>query len=552
MARNLFPPLYLGGASPKRSYNNDVCCIDNRVSKVANRTHEYAPQYWVFLDEFLTRMIPRDEIHKLVPHDYSYMLKKFKRPTQRSLMERFLHLMYLDSPWIVRAFQKAEFYAKIAAPRNISTLPVDHNIRLGQFSYEFTEQVLKTKEWYAFSKSPQEIEQRILDLCSNYGEVVPTDISKCDGSRGYIHYCLDVGLMMRAFGREYHPEILRLLKKEAYAKGVTGCDFKYSCDYNTLSGSSKTSWGNTVTNAFNTFCALRTTMDADNAWKSLGLFGGDDGLSVGVDAKVLSTVTAKLGMLLKSESLVSGDPVPFLGRIYLDPWTTPESIIDVKRQMNHFHATVSPKHVPDNVILWRKAEGYDVNDAMTPIISEYCRLIYRTVDPPTQVERDRYYDATKHEVNWWARGGSRFTPLQNQELAMKVVANSLEISVTELSELRAKMDQLDSVQKMSTLTFGSEPKVEVDAVIDGVLKCGAASDHQAQVTSLASQPLKKKKKTNKRSKKEVKVESVTMDKVMITPDEDKKLKDKISVKTCKFFSEGKPCPFKNCKFLHAK
>lgn len=543
-SRVLFPPLLTGAFAPHRSFNNDNACINGRIKNVANKVTKYAPNIWIWLEEFVDLLIPDDIAHTLAPHDYDYMYGKFNRPTQRSLMERAKNLLFMDRPWFIKAFQKSEFYGKATNPRNISTLPIDHNIRLGQYSYSFVENVMKQQRWYAFSKTPKEIEARMQELVQNYRFVVPTDISKCDGSRGYIHYCLDISVMMRAFGRDYHEEINRLLAKEAHAKGTTGSGLSYECDYNTLSGSSKTSWGNTLTNVFNNYVALRHTMDKEQAWNALGLYGGDDGVSVGIDGSLLETAFAKLGMLLKAELINQGSPVPFLGRIYLDPWTTPESIIDVKRQMSKLHATVSPMIVPDHVCLWRKADGYQVNDAQTPIIGEYIRMIHRCVMPPSSRDMERYEYMTKNEVNWWARSGSgTFTELTSYDLAAKVVAESLDITGEELNNLRQGLDNITDLKDIKKLTIKREENIEIDICCDGEIKQGVPpKNHQEQVKTIAAKPMPK-----------VKTSKIPILKQAFrTQKEDQEKPFSTPVKLCRFAKRGEVCTWgKNCKFSHA-
>lgn len=572
--RVLMPPFCEGGYAPVRSYNNDNACVENRVKKVANRITSYTPFIWVCLDEFVGFLVPMDLANTLVPADYHYMETKFNRPSQRSLMKSVAHILYLDTPWIVRAFQKAEFYGKVTAPRNISTLPMDHNIRLGQYSYIFVEAILKSQQWYAFSKTPKEMECRIQDMCSNSNAIIPTDISKCDGSRGYIHYCLDMAVMMRSFSHIYHDEILRLLRKEAYAIGVTKFDLKYECDYNTLSGSSKTSWGNTITNAFNNYVALRYDNEPKQAWDKLGLFGGDDGLAIGVESKQLESTFARLGMLLKAEKRVVGQPVPFLGRIYLDPWTTPESIIDVSRQLKRIHATVTPAFVPDNVVVWRKIEGYSVNDLKTPIISNWCTIMKTLYPVPSNALLEKYHDITKLEIGWWARLGDNFTPLTNITLAKQVVADNLEITVTELDDFAKAIDDLKDLESISKITLSKDSKIEIDAVVGGLIKEGESKDHQTQVKSLTTKAKDPKVdiKRNNIPHFALPPEGNRKEKMAAEPLLTKKLglctfyaknqtcpygiKCKyehpvMTIGPCRFFSRGEKCPYgKSCKFQH--
>lgn len=546
--RVLMPKFMGGAAAPVRSFNNDNACIEHRVKVPANRVTHYTPFVWFCLNEFVTKLIPDHMVNTLVPYDYDFIREKFNRPTQRSLLDSVKHLFYMDDGCSVKAFQKSEFYGKATAPRNISTLPMDHNARLGQYSYAFVENTLKLQEWYAFSKTPDALEDEVQRACLKHGVIVPTDISKCDGSRGYIHYCLDQAMMMRAFGKEHHAEILRLLKKEAHMSGVTKFNLKYEADYNTLSGSSKTSWGNTCTNAFTNYLALRQTMSVDDAWDSLGLYGGDDGLTAGVEPAVLEAAFGKLGMLLKAEPRVCGQSVPFLGRIFLDPWTTKESVIDVPRQLMRIHATVSPLMVPNNVVVWRKIEGYEVNDKHTPVIEQWCRAMRRMYQAPDWKTARKYESATRLELNWWARQGN-FTQLTNIPLAMEKIAEAMDVHVSELQEFCDKIDHIKSLEEISDIALVRDVKVELPVVIDGIIKEGESKDHQAQVTINSNKaPLKVKENNFRKTQKNT---PLFKDPPIGTRKEKLKYDNIVKEKTCNFFANGHPCPFgKKCKYQH--
>lgn len=547
VTRNILPTFIEGGFSPKRSYNNDTACLENRVFNVANQVKSYPPFFWIVLDEFVNLLVPDHVAGTLAPENYHYMTTKFTRPSQRGFLRSVAHVMFLDKPWVIRAFQKAEFYGKVTAPRNISTLPMDHNARLGQYSYVFVENCMKTLDWYAFSKTPQELEERLQDLASKFDYVIPTDISKCDGSRGYIHYCLDTALMTRAFGREYHTEISNLLAKESRAKGITSHQIRYECEYNTLSGSSKTSWGNTVTNAFNNYLCLRMNNDVKTSWDNLGLFGGDDGVAVGCEPRNLELTFAKLGMLLKSEVCHKGEPVPFLGRIYLDIWSTPESIIDVKRQMTKIHATVSPSYVPNNVVLWRKVEGYATNDSRTPIIRAFIDLVSKHVPHPGSSELLKYHNITLNEIGWWARNPSRFTTLEDFDKAVEIVAKQFDMTVTELLDWETKLSNISKIEDIATLTLKRDPKVEITADVGGnIIEADSAPSHQSMVTTnarpLMSESTQRRPKMPRQQQSGERSKPKTHNERPVTTDQTRR---------CHFILKKQPCPFgQRCKFVH--
>ena len=71
-----------------------------------------------------------------------------------------------------------------------------------------------------------------------------------------------------------------------------------------------------------------------------------------------------------------GEFVPFLGRIFLDPWSTSNSIQDPQRTLPKIHLTCSEDTIPLEVAAVNKAMGYKVNDEHTPIIGAFCNMIF--------------------------------------------------------------------------------------------------------------------------------------------------------------------------------
>jgi len=417
--RIVAPPIWQGVFSPVRSVNNDVACIDGRVTAPRNRVTTYAPCYWHFFSEFVSYVIPNDMVGTCTPYNFEEQWAQLKRATQRSKVTRVLQSFFCDGNTNVQSFQKAETYAKVTNPRNISTLPAEHNFRFGMFVNGFSQMFLKPLKWYAFGKHPRELSRNLMDYATGTPYLIPTDLSKCDGSTGYIHYVLMNALYYRAFSEDYHDEVARLNSKEAYAKGYTSEGVEYDNLYQTLSGSAQTSVRNTCINAYGNYCALRKTYGPDESWSKLGLFGGDDGVISYVQPHVLESTFADLGMLIKAAVVPTGETVSFLGRLFIDPWTTEESIIDVARHVRKLHVTTTPKLVPTNVVMWRKALGYLATDPNTPVISSWAHMVMRLYPVPTD---DEY---AKH------RAYERATSIIGQSIKPTRPASSLPSSLTQ-------------------------------------------------------------------------------------------------------------------------
>jgi len=364
-----------------------------------------------------------------------------------------------------------------------------------------------------------------------------------------------VAMFMRAFSVEYHNEIQRLLKKEAHIGGMTTNGVYYTTDYNTLSGSSLTSVRNSVINAFINYVCIRFKCSKDEAYKNLGMYGGDDGVTRGVTGAELEKTFAMFGMLLKSEMVQQHEPLPFLGRIYLDVWTTPESICDVKRQLSKLHAVVSPHFVPVEVAINRKMQGFVATDYNTPIIKEWIELVKRLYPNVSQQDMQDYALSSNKDVSYWSKFKSPFSPLVSLDLANKVIAENLGISVSELDDYKGAINAIEFVEEMTDLhkKLPIEIKCEITIVKQGEIINGKMKDHQAAVIENATVEIKS-------------IDSVIHKTRHIRPPiknmfnepppreatfEEKKRHEVL--KTCNFIMRKEPCPFgPKCKFSHPK
>jgi len=426
------------GFAPVRSYNNDHACIEGRINNVKNPVVRYDKFTVRCMQEFVAHVIPDDKVGTGVPIDYEEMESKLIRPSQRVQISEENEEFLVDTSWSVSAFQKKEVYSKIDDPRNISKLPMRHNFPLGQYSYAFSENILKETDWYAFGKHPMEVSSLVHDKCRDSLHVLPTDFSRMDGSTGRLCFELTVLLMVRYFGPEYHDEIIRLLQRESRVRGKTSMGILYEAIWNTLSGSSMTSWRNSCINAFIAYLTWRYSIDDPKAaYLKLGVYGGDDGLSPDMDGIQFVTVSAKLGMLAKAEIRTIGQSVPFLGRIYLDPWTSIESVIDVRRQLRKFHLSCTPNTVPNDLAIHWKVDGLISTDFSTPIISNLCRAVRRCIPRPSE-QQTLFINVDK---TYWSRFESPYPEITDQELALQIIAENLEVDV---EKVQSFCDLVDS------------------------------------------------------------------------------------------------------------
>ena len=464
MARQILPAYYASGFAPARSHNNDHACIAGRIDRLRNPNNPPPPFYLRCRQEFLEFLIPRHLVHSFAPLTEAEVEKLQNRPTQRALAERakpFSH--YLQ--FIIKSFQKAEVYGKLHYPRNISTVPTDHKLRYSAFVYPIAKR-LKDFSWYAFGLNPREITERVRDVCSAVDTIIPTDYECFDGTHGEFKYEFDMMLFSRAYHPDYHGEVLQLKSVMRNAHAITTTGVKYNTGTTVISGGADTSTGNTNINALLSYIALRlSNYGPQEAWQRLGLYGGDDGLNGHVSAANITKVATKLGYVLKAQTLKAGQPVPFLGRVFLDPWTTSASICDVPRRLRGLHLTTTPRFVPDELVLLRKAESYSINDPATPIIREWCGMIRRLCKKNHSGNFEQFL---RVEDSYYKDIDNNWTPPQGIEIdyAYQLVASELGVSYDYLHRFTTLLNNATDLKVK--FTFPHEPTAKIPCVVGGV------------------------------------------------------------------------------------
>jgi len=464
--RAIWPGYCCNTFSPAKSFNNDKACIAGRIDEPRNKEPKLPPIYYTFFGEFSKFLVPDSSVETLAPLNHDEMAAKFNRPTQRALIEQIKTTMLMVDPK-VKSFQKAEAYPKVVHPRNISTLPMDHNFSLGQFMYPFMEAILKTTHWYAFGKTPRQISYLLNAKAQHSKYAVPTDADKLDGSVRALLRDLFLTCLLRAYPREYHDRIRRLENKERHIRATTANGVSYDTGDTILSGSVITSVLGSTINAFLNYCALRHHYSPSDAYDALGVYGGDDGVTFDLPPNTLMRTVAKFGMSYKAEAIDKGNPVPFLGRIYLDPWTTNESICDVQRQFRKLHLTATPATVPNALVLHRKAIGILATDPETPLISEWAKAVEKLM-PSSLTTTHRQYAATIVDQSYWAKYSTdvQFVPPTDKDYAIAIVCENLGVTPPEIERIESSFKTATKLEDLyKTNIIYTEMKVLIDAIV---------------------------------------------------------------------------------------
>nr|APG76320.1 hypothetical protein [Hubei noda-like virus 14] len=467
-ARDVGPKIIDAGYFPGISMNNEYLTIADRVRACRN-TVVPPSCYSRYLNEFLEMLVP--VVGGLRPISVSDVMEEQDRPLQKIRNEQAKTWLY-SLRKVVKAFQKRET-CKLKAPRNISTLSTDLNLKYSTYVRSFKQSYLTNLPWYVPGKSPSFIARAVCRIATTASHLLSSDFSNLDGSksdflRGVYRACL-----LRAFGDD--PALVDLLGSTYYPTCVTRHGILYDAGPSQLSGSADTTDNNTVAVAFWVYCGYRKWgISPGDSWSFLqdSLVCGDDVLCC-MPPECARTAAEELGLTLKVDVVRPGEPLTFLGRVFVDPWTTDNSIQDPVRTLSKIHTSVADfrKVTPEAALRW-KAAGYLVNDRFTPLISHYCHMVLRLqglTEVPVLADAP---EAVRVDLPWWAirsfEDGTGTWPHEKSERLWSIVASKLGLTIGELAGYCEVLDNLTVMQELPVLR---RPTIEPTApvMVDGEL-----------------------------------------------------------------------------------
>lgn len=427
-----FAPAPLGDvedAFPTESRGNENRSVDKRVTSQLNTTRP--PRiYDRYAQEFLQLLVPQPG--KGTPVSSAVIADNQTRPLQKQrLIKSALDLF--SKNFVVRAMLKRESYEPGKDPRNISTVPMDHTLRLSEYTYAFKDDILKPWAWYSPGQSPAEISSVLMHFCSENDRVVLGDYSRFDGTISqWMRTHVEQAMYLRWVAPQHADELQGLLRREVDAKAFTALGTAYEPKASRLSGSPLTTDANTAINAFVQFAALRLAgRSPDEAMNRLGLLCGDDSVAAQETAKKLPIAARNLGLELKLEIAEKHQAVSYLSRVFVDPWTENGSFQEPIRTLRKLHL-VRPSFTnslagDDQCKLAgaNKVAGYLVTDSHTPGIGNWCRCYQRI----TGLQGD--VDADDPNVSYYARDNQSW-PQSNTADLVALVAARMDIDPTVL------------------------------------------------------------------------------------------------------------------------
>nr|ADK97708.1 unknown [Tetnovirus 1] len=316
-------------------------------------------------------------VHNLHPMDLELVFRNQNGPQQKARRKFWFTQINPEPSTSVASFTKSESYAGIKWPRAITQTSTHNMIELSSFVYQLKQEVLKKQKWYGPGKTPLETVSRLRDIASQSTTLIEKDYSKFDGTISrWLRENVEIPLLLAAFEPQYHQRIVANINTELNAVAKSRNRVKYKTDGSRLSGSAITTDGNTIINAFVSYCSLRKTLSQQEAWTNMGLYYGDDGVDHHIDGVDYEHSAKMLGLDVKLHRVECGQPLGYLGRCYPNIWLSTTSYTPLERALSKLHL-VNNTSICLTEALANKAAGYLVIDGQTPILSWYCQRILR-------------------------------------------------------------------------------------------------------------------------------------------------------------------------------
>lgn len=443
---------------PARCHDSAEASVKGRVLAVKNEKVP-AYKYNLYAEEFVKRLVPPDLVGLGQPWDLDSTIAKQTRPLQKGRIERSKHNFGLGAPNRLETFVKAEAYAAVTDPRNITTCRPEFTVEMSRYVYAFKQDILLNLGWYGPGKTPAEAIQRFREFGQS-GFLI-SDYSRFDGT---VSKWLQEHVVRAAYSRwvtgEERDNFFDYFQKVFLPVARSDQGFTYQAGYGTRSGSPITTDGNTMINAFVHYASLRVAgRTTDEAWDQLGLFAGDDGLAPYEELyyQALPLVVCDLGLTVKLAKAEYNEKINYLGRVFPHPMTHDDSHQEAMRTITKLHLSAN-KTVEAAQAAVNKATGYLVTDSLTPIVGDWARKVLEVYPElkPKSLAADELF---KIETGAW--------PQHDKELIAQSFAEDLNISMGELESM------VNTIMVAVGLEFppliNNKREVKIEAVVGDVV-----------------------------------------------------------------------------------
>ena len=262
--------------------------------------------------------------------------------------------------------------------------------------------------------------------------------------------------MVQAFRPEYRDEIISfmdtIINCPAKAKRF---GFRYEPGVGVKSGSPTTTPHNTQYNGCVEFTALtfeHPDAAPEDLFRLIGPKCGDDGLSRAIIQKSINRAAKCYGLELKVERYNPEVGLCFLSRVFVDPLNTTTTIQDPLRTLRKLHLTTRDPTIPLADAACDRVEGYLSTDALTPLISDYCKMVLRLYGPTASTEavRNQRRSRNKEKPYWLTCDGSWPQHPQDAHLMKQVLVKRTGIDEDQVDALIGRFAAMKDVWEKIT------------------------------------------------------------------------------------------------------
>lgn len=367
---------------------NEEYAVSERVTKLQN-TKEPAPltgREATYAREFAEHILAHAgnaPVNLLAYDEVEEAQKTAAARAQLNATEIFGHIIST-----IASFLKLESLCKFV-PRLISPLRAPEKMSSVSLARAITP-LFYPLRWYGFGR-PADVERKVYESAVAAEQrgadfAVLSDYSRYDGrTRAVMHsvFAIIVPALVAEDDRELARTILRDTRDR---KGRTTLGHTYDTGNSIISGHGCTSILGSIGNAFIAYDALRELDVSEvEAWDWLGVFGGDDGVTYGIEPEHYQARAARYGHKLTIDVRTPSDArrkqfnlpdtirtkcIDFFARVWGPHiWEgDSNSMCDVPRALAKFGLT----HLADGEHAMRvKAACYAMNDAETPHFGEF-------------------------------------------------------------------------------------------------------------------------------------------------------------------------------------
>nr|QYF49941.1 MAG: protein A [Sichuan sediment noda-like virus 7] len=416
--------------------------IERRVTFVAN-DKKPTDKIASIAEEFV--LMVNGGIDNLDPYSIEHTIELLNKPSQQLQLRAVFEIIGVEPRQLIESFIKNEPGMKSA--RLISGFPdILFILEVSRFTLAYADQVLKqahNETWYYPGKNPKEISDGVCDFVSDSdGEVIETDHSNMDGRVSpWCQRNIAQKAMVQAFRPEYRDKIISfmdtIINCPARAKRF---GFRYEPGMGVKSGSPTTTPHNTLYNGCVEYTALKfeyPEATPEDLFRLLGPKCGDDGLARACVQKSINRAAKCYGFELKVERYNPEKGLCFLSRVFVDPLTTPTTIQDPLRTLRKLHLTTRDPTIPLADAACDRVEGYLCTDRLTPIISDYCRMVLRLYEPKaSNIElRNKRRSRNKEKPYWLTCDGTWPQHPQDADLMKQVIINRTGIDEDDVDRL---------------------------------------------------------------------------------------------------------------------